>query len=48
MTTLEAAIVCVVFGKPIQLAQAILDDHGKPVHEECNVPRGKAEKRDPR
>jgi len=47
MSTPEAPIICVTCGKPVQLAQAMLNDDGKPVHEECYVPKAKAEKRGP-
>jgi len=47
VTTPEAPIICVTCGKPVQLPQAMLNDDGKPVHEECYVPKAKAEKLGP-
>jgi hypothetical protein len=46
MPTSEPPIICVTYGKPVQLAQAMLNDDGKPVHEECYVPKT-AEERSP-
>ncbi len=48
MSTAEAPIICATCGKPVQLAQVMLNDDGKPVHEECYLPKAKVAKSDPR
>jgi hypothetical protein len=47
MSTSEAPIICATRGKPVQLAQAMLNDDRKPVHEDCYLPKAKAAKSDP-